>query len=216
MLDCPDLGWGSVVGNTLDRGVGYTPYGDHFMGQTGLEVVLPQGEFMRTGMGAIPGSNTWQLFQYGFGPFLDGMFTQSNLGIVTKMGIALMQRPPASLTYLITFGNETDLEQAVDIMRHDRGGHVLQDRHKINNGIPASTSSSCSSSSRTAGTCASPRSPHQTAGVPSGRRRWSSSALMSTTRTTPPSSSSGSGRCITSACSPTTQRTRRLARKHWT
>ena len=35
MLDCPDLGWGIVVGNTLDRGVGYTPYGDHFMWQTG-------------------------------------------------------------------------------------------------------------------------------------------------------------------------------------
>jgi 4-cresol dehydrogenase (hydroxylating) len=26
MLDCPDLGWGSVVGNTMDRGVGYTPW----------------------------------------------------------------------------------------------------------------------------------------------------------------------------------------------
>ena len=38
-------------------------------------------------MGAVPGSNTWQLFQYGFGPFPDGLFTQSNLGIVTKMGI---------------------------------------------------------------------------------------------------------------------------------
>ena len=116
MLDCPDLGWGSVVGNTLDRGVGYTPYGDHFMWQTGLEVVLPQGEVMRTGMGAVPGSNTWQLFPYGFGPFPDGMFTQSNLGIVTKMGIALMQRPPASLSYLITFEQEEDLQQIIDIM----------------------------------------------------------------------------------------------------
>jgi 4-cresol dehydrogenase (hydroxylating) len=62
MIDCPDLGWGSVVGNALDRGVGYTPYGDHFMWQTGLEVVLPQGQVIRTGMGAVPGSNTWQLF----------------------------------------------------------------------------------------------------------------------------------------------------------
>lgn len=116
MLDCPDLGWGSVVGNTLDRGVGYTPYGDHLMWQTGLEVVLPQGEVMRTGMGAVPDSNTWQLFPYGFGPFPDGLFTQSNLGVVTKMGIALMQRPPASATYLITFENESDLEQIVDTM----------------------------------------------------------------------------------------------------
>jgi 4-cresol dehydrogenase (hydroxylating) flavoprotein subunit len=59
MIDCPDLGWGSVVGNTLDRGVGYTPYGDHLMWQTGLEVVLPTGDVMRTGMGAVPGSNSW-------------------------------------------------------------------------------------------------------------------------------------------------------------
>ena len=29
-VDVPDLGGGSVLGNTLDRGVGYTPYGDHF------------------------------------------------------------------------------------------------------------------------------------------------------------------------------------------
>ena len=29
-LDVPDLGGGSVLGNTLERGVGYTPYGDHF------------------------------------------------------------------------------------------------------------------------------------------------------------------------------------------
>jgi 4-cresol dehydrogenase (hydroxylating) flavoprotein subunit len=116
MVDCPDLGWGSVVGNTLDRGVGYTPYGDHYMWQTGMEVVLPQGDVMRTGMGAVPDSNTWQLFQYGFGPVPDGMFTQSNLGIVTKMGIALMQRAPRMVTYLVAFENETDLPAIVDTM----------------------------------------------------------------------------------------------------
>lgn len=30
-IDVPDLGGGSVIGNTIERGVGYTPYGDHFM-----------------------------------------------------------------------------------------------------------------------------------------------------------------------------------------
>jgi hypothetical protein len=29
-IDVPDLGGGSVLGNTCERGVGYTPYGDHF------------------------------------------------------------------------------------------------------------------------------------------------------------------------------------------
>lgn len=28
--DVPDLGGGSVLGNTVERGVGYTPYGDHY------------------------------------------------------------------------------------------------------------------------------------------------------------------------------------------
>jgi 4-cresol dehydrogenase (hydroxylating) len=115
-IDVPDLGWGSVVGNTLDRGVGYTPYGDHLMWQTGLEVVLPDGDLLRTGMGAMPGTNAWQLFPYGFGPHPDGLFTQSNYGIVTKMGIALMPEPPGALSYLITFENESDLPAIIDTM----------------------------------------------------------------------------------------------------
>lgn len=69
----------------------------------GLEVILPSGELMRTGMGAMPrpkeagqkssrldeepGNKCWQLFPYGFGPYNDGLFSQSNLGIVTKLGI---------------------------------------------------------------------------------------------------------------------------------
>jgi hypothetical protein len=32
------------VGNTLDRGVGYTPYSEHFMFACGMEVVLANGE----------------------------------------------------------------------------------------------------------------------------------------------------------------------------
>ena len=29
-LDVPDLGGGSIIGNAVERGVGYTPYGDHW------------------------------------------------------------------------------------------------------------------------------------------------------------------------------------------
>ena len=55
MLSIPDLGWGSVVGNTLDHGITYLPYGNDMAAQCGMEVVLPNGELMRTGMGAMPG-----------------------------------------------------------------------------------------------------------------------------------------------------------------
>lgn len=130
-LDVPDPGWGSVLGNALEHGVGYTPYGDHFAMQCGMEVVLPDGELVRTGMGALPGNTTWQLFKYGFGPYLDGIFTQSNFGIVTKMGIWLMPEPPGYRPYMISFEHEEDLEQVVDILRPLKVGMVIQNAATI-------------------------------------------------------------------------------------
>lgn len=60
---CPAIGWGSVLGNTLERGFGYTPNGEHSQQQCGMEVVLPNGETLRTGMGAMEGSKTFALFK---------------------------------------------------------------------------------------------------------------------------------------------------------
>lgn len=116
-IDCAAPAWGSVMGNAVDRGAGYTPYGDHFMMQCGFEVVLADGSLIRTGMGALPNNNTWQLFKYGYGPYLDGMFTQSNFGIVTKMGIWLMPKPSGYRPYMVTFENEDDLHQITEIVR---------------------------------------------------------------------------------------------------
>ncbi len=42
-IDAPDPGWGSPVGNTLDRGGGHTPLRDHFSTLCGMEVVLANG-----------------------------------------------------------------------------------------------------------------------------------------------------------------------------
>jgi 4-cresol dehydrogenase (hydroxylating) len=125
-LDVPDLGWGSVVGNTLERGVGYTPYGDHLAAQCGMEVVLADGDILRTGMGALPDGETWPLYKYGFGPQYDSMFTQSNFGIVTRMGLWLMPEPAGYRAFLVTLPEEDDLAPFIEAVRPLRINQTIQ------------------------------------------------------------------------------------------
>ena len=107
----------SVSGSITDRGFGYTPYGDHLLMQCGMEVVLANGEVVRTGMGAIPGSNTWQLFKYSFGPYLDGLFSRSNLALVTKIGLWMMPAPPAFQPVVVALPNTSAVAAAVEALR---------------------------------------------------------------------------------------------------
>jgi 4-cresol dehydrogenase (hydroxylating) len=119
-IDCPDPGWGSVIGNALDHGAGYTmnPYRDHFGAQCGMEVVTGDGELVRTGMGALPNARTWQQYKYGFGPYVDGIFSQSNFGVVTKMGIWLMPEPECYLDGNVECFGHDDIVPLVDHMSY--------------------------------------------------------------------------------------------------
>lgn len=125
----------SPTGNTLDRGVGYTPYGEHFMFQCGMEVVLASGKILRTGMGGLKNTNTWQVFKWGYGPYLDGIFTQSNYGIVTKMGFWLMPKPPVYKPFLVTYPNEEDIAKVVETVRPLRMNQIITNAGTISNAL---------------------------------------------------------------------------------
>lgn len=113
-VDCTDGPTnGSVIGNALDRGIGETPYGDHFGNLCGLEVVLPTGGKIRTG-GALGGLKTWHTHKWGIGPYLEGMFTQSNLGIVTQAGVWLMPQPEAYNSFVYEVHDERHVPQVFD------------------------------------------------------------------------------------------------------
>ncbi|MGH9629500.1 MAG: hypothetical protein ACRD7E_14355 [Bryobacteraceae bacterium] len=86
----PVFGW---IRLAIERGFGHTPYGDHFAHACGLEVILPTGERIETGFCRFNNSKTGPLYRWGVGPVLDGMFSQSNLGVVTRMSLWLMPEP---------------------------------------------------------------------------------------------------------------------------
>lgn len=114
------------VGQALERGRGYTPYGDQFGHICGLEVMLATGEVLRTGAGGIEKSTAWQADPYGFGPHLTGIFSQSNFGVVTKMGLWLMPKPESYKPFMVGFRNHDDLGRAVDIVQKLRLKGVIQ------------------------------------------------------------------------------------------
>jgi len=116
-IDCPDPGWGSLIGNSLDHGVGYTvnPYRDHFEAHCGMEVVLADGDIVRTGMGALPNAETWQQYRWGYGPWMDGLFAQSNFGVVTKMGFWLSPAPEAFRSGSVQVMRYNDVHELVRI-----------------------------------------------------------------------------------------------------
>ena len=122
----PANGWGSVLGNALERGMGATPYGEHAERVCGLEVLLADGSLLRTGMGAMSAARTWQLYRHGFGPSADGLFMQSNLGIVTKMGLWLMPTPECFRVCEVKLHKESDLGLLIDAVAPLKLNEVIQ------------------------------------------------------------------------------------------
>jgi len=95
-----------------------TQFRNHWEARCGLEVVLPNGDVVRTGMGARSGADSWQDYRNGYGPALDGLFTQSNFGIVTKMGFWLMPEPQGFRSATIEVPRYQDLHALIRIFNY--------------------------------------------------------------------------------------------------
>lgn len=118
---------GSVLGNALDKGGGAGPLGSHFDNLCGIEAVLGNGDIIRTGDGGLdaPAHPTWHATKYSFGPAIDGLFTQSNYGIVTRAGVWLMRRPAHIRMFFFAFPDDDDLAEIVDRIRVLKAGNAV-------------------------------------------------------------------------------------------
>ena len=107
----------SLIGNTMERGFGHTPYGDHFAHVCALEVVLGDGTVLDTGFARFGETPSAPIYRWGLGPVIDGLFTQSNFGIVTRMTIWLMPAPEHFQAYFFRCDAPTDLGRVIDALR---------------------------------------------------------------------------------------------------
>ena len=123
----------SLIGNAMERGFGHTPYGDHFAHSCNLEIVLPEGEVIETGFGRYPGAKASPVYRAGVGPFLDGLFSQANFGIVTRMTLWLMPAPEYFQAYYFKCDTEAAMPALIDALRPLRMSGTLRSSSHIAN-----------------------------------------------------------------------------------
>lgn len=96
-------------------------------------MVLPSGDILRTGQWAVPNSPSAHACANSFGPQVDGLFLQSNLGIVTKMAVALDVAPASFMDIKIHCPEIDDIAALVDMLQQlDREG-ITQSHGMITN-----------------------------------------------------------------------------------
>ncbi len=125
----------SLVGNTADRGFGHTRYGDHVLTCCGMEVVLADGRVLNTGFGHFPGAHAAHCYPYGVGPFMDGLFTQSNYGIITKIGLWLMPEPEDFAFFYLQAREFEDFPRIIEALRPLRLEGTLNTAIHIGNDV---------------------------------------------------------------------------------
>lgn len=98
----------------------------HHQCVAGMEVMLADGDLVRTGQFGISNSPSAFLSKFTFGPSVEGLFLQSNLGVVTKMSIWLTPQPQAYMACTFSMPRFDDLPVIVDAFGEMKRNGTIQ------------------------------------------------------------------------------------------
>ncbi|HVK54663.1 MAG TPA: FAD-binding oxidoreductase [Burkholderiales bacterium] len=130
--NCPELMFNvtgsaaetSIIGNALDRGVGYL--GPRREDVFGLEFVTGTGQLLQTGFRRMgDASPLAHCHPYGLGPMLDGLLFQGNFGVVTSACFKLVPRPARQLSVSLALRHEANLGRFINALAQLKREHVM-------------------------------------------------------------------------------------------
>ena len=114
----------SLVGNVMERGTGFHKQRTEDL--RGVEAVLGTGDLVRTGFWSDePAGREIHHYRYGIGPYLDGLFTESNLGVVTAVVLDLLPAQDETRLLMFTF-DHASLPAVVDGVSRLFGNGMLR------------------------------------------------------------------------------------------
>ena len=111
----------SILANAIERGYGITPYTDHFSAVNSIQGYWGNGDAYQSAVNELDQSHDKlvdKTFKWGLGPYLDGLFTQSNFGIVTQMTLRLAKKKPAFTSFFVKIDDDALLEEVVPLIRN--------------------------------------------------------------------------------------------------
>lgn len=103
----------SIIGNTLERGTAYNSLRVETL--VNMDIILGSGEKFTTGFGSS--SLVANLYPYGVGPDMLGLFLQSNYGVCISACIKLHPRQQAHSAFIASVNNSEELQKLVDSLR---------------------------------------------------------------------------------------------------
>lgn len=114
----------SILSNALERGYGITPRTDHFAAVNALKAYLPHPDLCQTvfqsavsGLDGTGKDFIDKTFKWGLGPYIDGLFTQSNFAIVTEMTIRLAPLPKHFSAFYLQVFDSDKFNDSVELIR---------------------------------------------------------------------------------------------------
>lgn len=119
----------SILSNALERGYGITPYTDHFAAVNKLSAIIPNPKLWaneaktyeyRSAIEELDLSEEKVVdhtFKWGLGSYIEGLFTQSSMGIVTDVTIRLAPSPEYFASFYIKIEGEDKLADTVNFIR---------------------------------------------------------------------------------------------------
>ncbi|WP_222937631.1 FAD-binding oxidoreductase [Spartinivicinus ruber] len=112
MIDCTGAGPDtSIIGNILERGFGHSPLGYRVRHFAITELILSNGENYSL---SLPGK---YIGRVGLSAGIHEIFTQNNIGIVTKIRLELVPRLECSLRCIIKLKSHATIGQYINAMR---------------------------------------------------------------------------------------------------
>jgi len=127
----------SVLANSLERGFGHTPAGNHFEFISDFDIILGSGDLVSTGFRQFSSSSqsyhSEGVYKWGVGPYVDGLFSQSNFGVVISATLKLMPAPEQYLPFFVSTKHADKLEVLTDTLRQLREKLVIRSCVHITN-----------------------------------------------------------------------------------